>query len=140
MLLALVLMFASPAPPTNDCVLTEGTGAAFAMVGAPEQPDLTPPPRVIPVSDGEVIQFILVNNKDCSTLKGVRIGDPVLKVFKTYGKAEKKKMELVKGNVPIAQLGDYVVEYPGVSFAIKDGKVLTIYITKGTGLPARPAS
>lgn len=131
LLIALFLMTSE----SGKCVLTEGVGADFGTVEVTTRGERKPsPPGVILQYKGDVLVQIFVTNNNCQTLKGVRIGSTQKEVESLYGKGKKINISLMKGmSDSLGNLGDIVLEYPGVSFVISKEKVAAFFITSPKG-------
>jgi hypothetical protein len=130
MILFLLLLTFAQTPAT--CVLTEGMGADFGKIGVTTQDKggFSPRSGLILEYENNILIRILINGGDCQTSKGIKIGDAQSKVQKLYGKGKKTTAYLSKGsNDRLGKLGDFILEYPGVAFAIYKEKVGFIFIT-----------
>lgn len=111
------------------CILKEGVGSDFATIGVTKRSEarLVPPHVHLVVGDDDVVSEIIALRGNCRTSKNMRVGDSEENVVKVYGKGTKRIMEIKKGT-SVIRYGDYVLEYPGVEFAINQGKVILIVV------------
>jgi len=127
-LLALVLL--SFADQAGSCVLKEGVGLDFARINVTIwNGNSEAPAGMIVNSDGNgLVKELIVTNKGCQTSIGVRVGDFDRTVVEIYGKGKKVSYHMTKGSTTTWKLGDFSLEYPGVSFVISKDKVEAIII------------
>ena len=80
-----------------------------------------------------VLSQIFVYGGDCRTSKGIGIGDAQGEVERAYGRGKKSVHSLEKGKGDrIGQMGDYFLEYSGVTFVIAEEKVVAFIIVAGS--------
>lgn len=116
-------------------MLHEGVGADFGKIGIAKQNVGTVPPDVDMLYENYLLTQIFVHGGECRTSKGIGIGDPRSEVHALYGRGRKTVLYLEKGKgEQIGQVGDYVLEYSGVAFAITEDKVSAIFINPERGV------
>jgi hypothetical protein len=132
-LLLIVLLASSRL--SASCVLHEGVGAVFGKIGVAKQSFGTVPPGVDMLYENYLLTQIFVHGGECRTSKGIGIGDPSSEVHSLYGRGRKTVLYLEKGKGErIGQVGEYVLEYSGVAFAITNDKVSAIFIEPERGV------
>jgi hypothetical protein len=131
MILTLALL-ALPQIATPSCTLVEGIGADFAKLGVASVDRKGSLPKHISLQyENNVLVRIFIFQEDCRTSKGIKIGDSEREVSALYGESKKKtKPYSLTGGapVPVGKPGDWIYEYPGVSFLIHEGKVVEFAI------------
>jgi hypothetical protein len=117
------------------CILPEGTGSDFAKIGITTRATIGPVPASVDVLyQNGLVSEIVTSNQNCTTTRGIAVGNTVKQVEKAYGRGKKTTLYLQKGGLQngkpdlAAKLGDYVLEYPGAAFAIDKEKVWAISI------------
>jgi len=130
MILTLALL-ALPQIATRSCTFVEGIGADFAKLGVASTDRKGSLPKHISLQyENNVLVRILIFQEGCRTSKGISIGDTEREVSTLYGEAKKTKPYSLTGGapVPVGKPGDWIYEYPGVSFLTHEGKVVEFAI------------
>jgi hypothetical protein len=131
----LFILLLAPYRLSASCVLHEGVGADFGKIGIAKQSVGSVPPEVDMLYENSLLTQIFVYGGECRTSKGIGIGDPRSDVHRLYGRSRKTVLWLEKGKGErIGQVGDYVLEYSGVAFAITGNKVSAIFIEPERGV------